>query len=136
MLGAAEDGNVKAFAVASIAIFQRRNPRLTHTCCPVDGRAREGPQDLPRQLDTDGKLIPKHGDTNEGTGTCPISTKPGMSLLVLRQLVDSHYFSECLHFAFSDRNTTKTSALDVLDAVRHRMGLMDHVDLPGLANAS
>ena len=71
-MGAAEDGSVDALTVASIAIFQRRNPRLTHTFCPVDGRAREGPQDLPRQLDMDGKLIPKHGDTNEGTGKCPI----------------------------------------------------------------
>ena len=79
VLGAAEDGSVKVFAVASSANFQRRNPRLIHTRFPVDGRAREGPCDLPRQLDTDGKPIPKHGDTNEGAGTWPMSTRPGMS---------------------------------------------------------
>ena len=48
VLGAAEYGSVKVLIVASIAIFQRRNPCLTHTCRPVDGRAREGPHDLPR----------------------------------------------------------------------------------------
>ena len=116
-MGAAEYGSVKVLIVASIAIFQRRNPCLTHTCRPVDGRAREGPHDLPRQLDTDGKLIPKHGDTNEGTGMCPISTRPGD---ILRQLVDSHCFGESLHFAFNEKNIIKTTALDVLGAVRHR----------------
>jgi len=59
-----------------------------------------------------------------------------MSLLVLRQLVDSHYFSESLHFAFNERNSTTTTALGVLNAVRHRKGLMDHVDLPGLTYAN
>ena len=32
VLGAAEDGSVKVFTVAFIAISQPRNPRLTHTC--------------------------------------------------------------------------------------------------------
>jgi len=50
--------------------------------------------------------------------------------------VDSHYFSESLHFAINERNTTKTTALDVLDAVRHRKGLMGYVDLPGLTYAN
>jgi len=63
---------------------------------------------------------------------CLVSTRPGMSLSVLRQLVDSHYSSESLHFAFNERNITKSTALDVLDAARHRKGLMNHLDLPGL----
>ena len=33
MLGAAEDGGVKVFIMAR-AIFQRRNPGLTHACRP------------------------------------------------------------------------------------------------------
>ena len=47
----------------------------------------------------------------------------------MRQLVDAHYFSESLHFQFIEKNITKTTALDVVDAVRQREGLMDHVDL-------
>jgi len=47
----------------------------------------------------------------------------------MRQLVDAHYFSESLHFQFIEKNITKTTALDVVDAVRQRKGLMDHVDL-------
>jgi len=33
VLGAADDGSVKAFIIAR-AIFQRRNPRPTHACRP------------------------------------------------------------------------------------------------------
>ena len=40
----------------------------------------------------------------------------------MRQLVDAHYFSESLHFQFIEKNTTKTTALDVVDAVRQRKG--------------
>ena len=47
----------------------------------------------------------------------------------MRQLVDAHYFSESLHFQVIEKNITKTTALDVVDAVRQRKGLMDHVDL-------
>ena len=46
--------------------------------------------------------------------------------------MDSNYFSESLHFAFNERNTTKTATLDVLDSARHRKGLIDHVTLTGL----
>ena len=127
MLGAAEDRSVKVLIVASIIIFQQRNPRLTHTCRPVYGRASEGPHDLPRSW-TRKASSPRstHGDA------------PDIHLTrdVLRQLVDSKNFSESLHFAFNERNITKTTALGNLDAVRHCNGLMDHVDLPGLANAS
>jgi len=42
MVGAAKDGCVKVFIVARV-IFQRRNPRPTHTCCPIEGRNRKGP---------------------------------------------------------------------------------------------
>jgi len=49
-----------------------------------------------------------------------------------RQLVDSHYFSGSLHFDFNEKHITKSTALDVLDVVRNRKGLMDHVDLSGL----
>ena len=41
----------------------------------------------------------------------------------MRQLVDAHYFSESLHFQFIEENITKTTALDVVDAVRQREGL-------------
>jgi len=34
VLGAAENGSVKVFIVASIVIFQRRNPRPIHACRP------------------------------------------------------------------------------------------------------
>ena len=70
---------------------------------------------LPKQLDTDGKLIPKHDAS-----------------AAFWHLVDSHYFSDFLHFHFNEKYITKTTALDVFDAVRHRKGLMDHVDLSGL----
>ena len=50
----------------------------------------------------------------------------------MRQLVDSHDFGESLHFAFNERNTTKTTALGILDTTRHCNDLMDHVDLSGL----
>ena len=43
-----------------------------------------------------------------------------------------HYFSNSLHFHFNEKYITKITALDVFDAVRHRKGLMDHVDLSGL----
>ena len=52
-------------------------------------------QDLPRQLDTDGKLIPKHEGIVEGWcllhGDVPDIGKTRDSF---RQLVDSHYFSD------------------------------------------
>ena len=89
--------------------------------------------DLPRQLDTDGKLIPKHDGIVEGWyllyGDVPDISKIRVAF---RQLVDSHYFSGFLHFDFNEKYITKTTSLDVLDPARHRKGLMNHVDLSGL----
>jgi len=86
--------------------------------------------DLPRRLNTDGMLVPKHEGIVEGWyllhGDVPDICKIRDAM---RQLVDAHYFSESLHFQFIEKNITKTTALDVVDAVRQRKGLMDHVDL-------
>jgi len=86
--------------------------------------------DLPRRLNTDGMLVPKHERIVEGWylfhGDVPDICKIRDAM---RQLVDVHYFSESLHFQFIEKNITKTTALDVVDAVRQRKGLMDHVDL-------
>ena len=83
--------------------------------------------DLPRRLNTDGMLVPKHERIVEGWylfhGDVPDICKIRDAM---RQLVDAHYFSESLHFQFIEKNITKTTALDVVDAVRQRKGLMDH----------
>ena len=88
---------------------------------------------LPRQLDTDGKFIPKHDGIVEGRYLLH-GDVPGISKIrgAFRQLVDSHYFSDSLHLDFNEKYITKTTALGVLDAVRHRKGLMDHAYLSGL----
>jgi len=80
--------------------------------------------DLPKELDTDGKLIPKHDGIVEGwylLHGLPSGTSWTRTTSVTLSA-----------FHFNEKYITKTTALDVLDDVRHRKGLMDHVDLSGL----
>jgi len=88
--------------------------------------------DLPRVLDSEGKLVPKYDDMIEGwyvlLGDVPNATAVRDAF---KGLVDSEFFGN-LEVTFVEETITKKLALDMLDAIRHRKGLMDHVDMPAL----